>query len=108
MLVVLVVLRDPGGDAEVLEQQGSGAGVLGQHKVGLLQDLNSPESHIIKIPDRSRHYVQNTLHRAAVFSKLQLRKSKRQASACETKAIIAIFASGLCAEALVTGTTVQI
>ena len=61
MLVVLVVRLEPGGDAEVLEQQGSGAGILGQYQIGLLQDLNSPESHIVQIPDRGRNYVENPL-----------------------------------------------
>ena len=61
VLVVLVVREQPALHLEVLEQQAGGAGVFGKDQVGLPENPHSPVSHVLKVADRCRHYVEYAL-----------------------------------------------
>ena len=44
-------------DFEMLQQNARGAGVFGQNQIGLLQDADGPECHVLQIAYRRRYDV---------------------------------------------------
>ena len=62
ILIEFVVRLEPTVDVVMMEEDGTGPGVLRQDEVGLFQDLDGPESHVVQVPDRSRDDVQPSRH----------------------------------------------
>ena len=42
---------------KMFQQDSGSTGILRQNQVDLLQDFNSPECHVLQIPDRRRYHI---------------------------------------------------
>ena len=63
MLIEFMMRGQRLADFIMLQQHRAGTGILGEDKVGFLQDLNGPERNVFEISDRSRYYIQYAWHR---------------------------------------------